>query len=665
VDEGREEEAWRAAGGVVADEGCLLMAGAVSWQSGGVMAKKRMLRKTGSSAAETSAPPIRSWFTDSQLVRWMALACGMLCAGLYGWTADFPMTFDDCYYMKDNPFFAQTTAFAYLADFRGFAEWPVKLGTEPDLTANMLLRPLAYATFYLNHGLDGFEPRWFRVVNIAVHAANGWLILVLLLKLGRALEGRGLMSAASVRFIAVSSALVFLAHPLAVESVTYIVQRFTSMGAFWVLLCLVLHFKAVEAAGWRRHGLKAGAVAAALLGMLTKEDVVVVPLLAVGLDWLVVGTRLRTTLWRAVPLLVTLPAVPVMVMAVSAAQNGGEWSLGQAMHIVNLREKPWGHWQYVITQWTVIVEYLRMIVWPSGQNLYPQWPVYQSVTEGPVLRAAALLLGMFGVVGWLRGRRWMGGQGRLVFAFVLWFFGTVSVSSGLVPLPDMMAEHRSYLPSIGVLVALVCVVDRLRQLPGFLPGPLVTGVAVFALSLATCLRNEVWRTDVTLWEDTVAKSPAQFGAWNNLGAAYAEAGDFESAEKALRKCLEIEPRYLGARCNLSSMLIRLKRWQECYEVTMDLLNSNEKVSQNLDLAYNVGLSLAGMGRHEESAQVLEQILQKRPNHFFANKVLGMLHHHLQHPRRARQYLSRAETVQPGDPDVSRLLASLDTTSVTQ
>jgi Tfp pilus assembly protein PilF len=590
---------------------------------------------------------------------WMPLACVVLCAGLYGWTADFPMTFDDCYYMKDNPFFVKTTAFAYLTDFRGFAEWPLKLGTEPDLTANMLLRPLAYATFYGNHGLDGFEPRWFRVVNMALHAGNGWLILVLLLKLGRALEGRGLMSAASVRFIAVSSALVFLAHPLAVESVTYIVQRFTSLGAFWVLLCLVLYFKAVAAEGWRRHGLKAGAVAAALLGMLTKEDAVVVPLLAVGLDWLVGGTRLRTTLWRAVPLLITLPVVPVMVMAVSAAQNGGEWSLGQAMHVVNLRDKPWGHGQYVMTQWTVIVEYLRMIVWPTGQNLYPQWPVYQSATEGPVLRAAALLMGMLGVAGWLRGRRWMGGQGRLMFAFVLWFFGTISVSSGLVPLPDMMAEHRTYLPSIGVLVALVCVVDRLRQVPGVLPGPLITGAVVVVLSLATCLRNEVWRTDVSLWEDTVAKSPTAHRAWNNLGAALAEAGDLAAAETALRKSLEIQPRLYTAHGNLSAILVRMDRWQECHEVTMDLLASHPRARHDPDILLNAGTSLAGMGRYEESAEMLEQVLHQKPDHFLANKVLGLVHNEQQHPRRARLYLSRADALQPGDPVVSRLLASLD------
>ncbi|MBK8038827.1 MAG: tetratricopeptide repeat protein [Verrucomicrobiaceae bacterium] len=362
---------------------------------------------------------------------------------------------------------------------------------------------------------------------------------------------------------------------------------------------------------------------------------------------------------RSLPLLLLLPLVPVMVMAVSAAQNGGEWSLGRALHIVNLRDEPWGHWQYVITQWTVIVEYLRMIVWPSGQNLYPQWPVYQSVTEGPVLRAAALLAGVLGVVGWLRGRRWMGGQGRLAFAFVLWFFGTISVSSGLVPLPDMMAEHRSYLPSIGVLVALVCVVDRLRQVPGIVPGPVVVGAVVFVLSLATCLRNEVWRTDISLWEDTVAKSPAQIGAWNNLGSAYFEADRFDLAEKAFRRALEIEPYCYFASRNLSSTLARLRRWEYCHEVTMDLLSKSERARQDPEIIYAAGLALVGMGRHSESMRVMEGILHERPDHFLANKMLGLLHHHYQHPRRARLYLTRADMAVPGDPDVTRLLASLE------
>lgn len=587
----------------------------------------------------------------------MALACVALCAGLYGWTADYPMVFDDVYYLEKNPYFLRMPAAAFQEGFAEFVRAPMREGLDKDLTANMLLRPFGYATFLMNHALGGFEPRWFRVPNIVIHAANGWLIFLLLSRLGRGLERRGLMSAASSHFIAARSALWFLVHPLAVESVTYIVQRFTSMGTLFVLLCLVMHFKSLEADGTRRWW-QAGAVLAALLGMLTKEDTVTVPLLAAGLDWLVMGTGPRAVLRRSLPLLLLLPVVPVMVMAVSAAQNGGEWSFLQALNLVNLRSIPWGHDEYALTQCTVLVEYLRLIVWPAGQNVRPDWPVHGALLAGPVLRAVALLLGILGLAWWLGRRPWMGGQGRLVFAFVLWFFITVLVSSGPVPLPDMMAEHRTYLPSIGVLVALACLVDRWRQMPGAVPGGVVTGAAVLVLCTATCLRNQTWRSDLALWEDTVEKSPTQYLAWNNLGLARWEAGDAEGALAALRRGLEIEPRYFDARCNLAGILVRLEQWEACLDVASQLNDAALQRPEYSDLLYNRAVALAGLGRLEEAARDLERVVANRPAQYAAVRLLGVVHHYQAHPRRARLYLSQAEALRPGDPVVTELLASL-------
>lgn len=605
-----------------------------------------------------AAQVVPSSATSARPAWWMALACVLLCAGLYGRTADYPMVFDDVFYLKENPYFLRLPEAVRSGGFVEFAGAPLLEGLDPDLTANMLLRPFAYATFLMNHALDSFEPRWFRLVNIVIHAANGWLIFALLSRLGGSLERRELMSAGSSRFIAVSTALVFLAHPLAVESVTYIVQRFTSMGTLFVLLCLVMHFKSLDAAGakmwWR-----AGAVFAALLGMLTKEDTVTVPLLAAGLDWLVMGTRPRAVLRRSLALLILLPVVPVMVMAVSAAQNDGQWSFFQALNLVNLRSIPWGHGEYALTQCTVLVEYLRLIVWPAGQNVCPDWPVYDSLLAGPVLRALALLLGMLGLAWWLGRRQWMGGQGRLVFAFVLWFFTSVLVSSGPVPLPDVMAEHRSYLPSIGVLVALVCLVDRLRQMPGAVPGFLVSGAVMLMLSTATRLRNETWRSDLALWEDTVAKSPTQYLAWNNLGLARWEAGDAEGALAALRRSLEIEPLYFDSRSNLAGMLVRLNRWADCLAVTCVVDEPSLHSPRFSDLLYNQAVALAGLGRLDESAKDLERVVSYRPDFYVAVRLLGVLHHKQAHLRRARLYLSQAEALQPGDPVVTSLLASLD------
>ncbi len=589
----------------------------------------------------------------------MALACLLLCGVLYGWTADFPMVFDDVFYMAENPFFVRTTAFAYLGRFGEFARWPLEAGADPDLTANMLLRPVAYATFYFNHALDGFEPRWFRAVNIVLHALNGWLVFCLLQRLGGALQFQGRMSGGSARFIATGTALLFLVHPLATESVTYIVQRFTSMGAALMLACLVLHFSALESHGRRRWWLRAGSVLAALLGMLTKENTVMVPVLALGLDWLVIGTRLRQAAVRALPLLLCLPVVPVMVLAVSSAQNGGQLSLAGALNITNVRGRPWTHWQYAATQFTVLVEYLRLIVWPAGQNVYPDPPVYESLKDGPVWRAVLLLAGLAGGAWWLRARPWMGGAGRLLAAFVAWFFVSICVSSSIIPLPDMMAEHRTYLPSIGVLAALVCVVERLSMIPGLLPGRVLVGAAVCALSAVTWLRNEVWRTNLSLWEDTVAGSPRRAGVWNNLGCARVEKGDLEGGEADFRCCLELEPFYFGALNNLAKTLLMQQRWKECHETLLTLFEKHPAALKNRQIVYWAGVALVGMGRHQEGARILERILEDEPGHFLATKFLGLACLYQNQFGRALECLLRAEALEPGDPDVMQALAMLE------
>lgn len=577
---------------------------------------------------------------------------------LYGWTLDFPMTFDDCIYLKDSPYFRQSAAFSYLLDFKGFAQAPFKAGLEGDLTTNMLLRPVAYATFFANHALDGFEPRWFRVVNIMMHLVNGWLVFVILRRLGTGMATRGWMTGKSAVFIAMTTALVFVVHPLATESVTYIVQRFTSMGTLLLLLCMDLHLRSLMAEGRHRGWFRAGAVLAALAGMLTKEDVVTAPVLAVMLDSLVLGTRLRTALWRGLPLLLCLPLVPGMVMAVAWAQNECVWSLERAFNLVNLRDRPWSHWQYVITEWTVMVEYVRLLLWPAGQNLDPVRPLYDSVFAPRVLGSAAGLLAA--VAGaWQLRRRWPAdGRWRLVVVSVLWFLVTVFVSSGLVPLPQVMAEHRTYLPSIGLFVVMACLLDRFRQSAGAGPAGFITGAVVITFGIATCARNRVWSNDIGLWADTVSKSPGQYGAWNNLGSALYEAGRFEEAEKAFRQVVELEPRYYGGHRNLSMTLARLNRWRECHEVTMDLFRTHERAQGDLEIVCQAGVSLVGIGQEERGLRVIEEVIANKPDSFYANKLLGLVHHHMQHPQRARLYLSRAETLRPGDPDVSRVLASL-------
>ncbi|MFO1481979.1 MAG: tetratricopeptide repeat protein [Verrucomicrobiaceae bacterium] len=619
------------------------------------------------SSSPIEGQPLTENFAAPSSSRWLHVifACVLmaLCAGMYVWTVDFPMVFDDFTYLIDNPVFHDASSFGYLGHFTEFATRPAKLGSDPDYAVNFILRPVAYASFHLNYWFDGFHPRWFRVVNVIIHALNSLLIYALVLAVFGRSAARGNLTRQSVMFIASVSAGLFAVHPLAIESVTYIIQRFTSLVVFFSLLSLWLYFLSLSASTRLRLWLlRSVAVVALLLAMQTKENAFMVPLLAVLMDWLVRGTRLRQACAQALPLLLCMPLIPILVFLTAAAQHGGiKWDT--AINIVNSRDEPLNHWDYIVTQITVVAHYFRMLVWPAGQNLDPEWPRHTSLWQGPVLVALGCLAALMGAAWWLF-RRYRGDvRFAASFVFMLWFFITVSVSSGIVPLPDMMAEHRSYLPSIGIFVMLACLLDRWRC-AGTMGGrwfstqrlvPLAVLVAMTALSWATCARNEVWRTSESLWKDTVAKSPNKFRTWGNLGTAYSLKGNEVKAVDCYRKALEIEPRFQNGLLNLSNSLLRLNRPKESLDTTMELIRLDENAARKGPVAFTLGLGLAGVGRYDEAVSVFRKLLAATPDDPMVHKALGLVYYQTGLPHRALDHYHRAEKVQPNDPQLQHMI----------
>lgn len=583
------------------------------------------------------------------------LVITLLCAGLYAWTADFPMVFDDEMYMKNNPIFKDARSFSYPLHLTEFACFPARAGADPDLAVNFMMRPAAYATLWLNYAFDGFNPRWYRAVNIVIHALNSVLVFALLRLLLWTGGGSPAPPHGSRAFIPTVAALLFAAHPLATESVTYIVQRFTSLSAFFFLLTLCVFFAALRAASRRRAAvLKAAAVASLLAGMFTKECTFTAPVVAVLLDWGVNATPPLAVVRRARPLLLCLPVIPAMVVIISMAMHAGTFSLDAAINIVNSRENPLEHWHYLVSQITVVAAYLGRIFWPAGLNLDPDWPLHRSLLEPAVLRALAALAAVVVGAVWLGIARRADVRARIAAVFTLWFFITISASSGIVPLPDLMADHRTYLPSVGVFVAVAALLDMLRTSSGRfarIVRPAVPAAAlacVAALSWATCARNEVWRTSVSLWTDTAEKSPQKYRVWGNLGAALSNAGREEEAVRHFQKAIGMEPRFQHGMFNLSNSLLRLGRPQESLDASVKLIRLDERAARQPHVVFTVALGLAGVGRYDEAIAIYKDILAVMPDYANCHQALGSAYLQTNQPALALEHYRTAARLKVPD-----------------
>ncbi len=598
--------------------------------------------------------------------RWNYFAYALIvstCLSLYGFTLHFPFAFDDHIYVIDNPLFRDFNSFAYPAHFVEFARKSAALGFDPDLSTNFILRPFTYLTFYLNYAIGGFTTAGFRAVNIAIHCANG-LLLFKLVRLLCHVSKKAPTSTVSAYFVALTTAMLFVAHPLQTESVTYIIQRFTSLATFWYLFTLYGYFRSVAAnndparsTAWRWM-----AVAGLVAGMLSKETTFTAPIMLIVLDHFLIGTSFKEACRRALPFLLCLPLIPILVILTYWAQHGNV-ALDSALRITVPSSGSDYPYHYALTQPSVILAYLRLLFVPIDLNLDPDFPLCRSFWQVRVLAPiATILLLQASCIYWFRKHT---GNLRtaIIFCSMIWFFVTISVSSSVVALPDVMADHRTYLSSIGLFLAVACALDGLRSRWEKLPSlrhAAVGGVvsSVLALGAMTAARNTVWATEFAIWKDTTAKSPKKARPWLNFGVVYFDQGNYTAAAECFRKVIQFEPGALDGYINLVATENKRGQLNEAIAVGLEAVKltpapKDHQLFENLGFAYN------NRGDQLKGLEWFLKAVAARPDYRPAHLIVGNLYLRIDKYDEALKHFQIADKLQPLDPPMRRAVSELE------
>lgn len=585
------------------------------------------------------------------------LAClCLLAVGVFGPTLSFPFVFDDEVYLVGNPLFKDPKSFSNLfLDFKSVANFAARNLLDSDISTNFIMRPLTYGSFHLNFRQGGLEPSGFRLVNVCVHLLNALLVW----NLGRLfLQPFVVLIAAdwrSLRWAPCLASLLFFLHPLQLESAIYVIQRATSLCALFYLLGLGCHFHANAVAdGPRRLVWRVLSVLSVFAAMLSKESAVTAPLLAVVLDVFLFGTPLVAALRRATGLLLLVPYLPLMLLKVSAAQAGG-MDAAKALNIAHSSPDPSYQLHYLMSQLEVWWRYVRLFVWPSPLNIDPDVRPVLGFGDVRFLRAAAGWLAVLGGLAFLRRipshRVWT----APLCLGLLWFACTLLPDSSIVPLPDLMAEHRTYIPSVGFCIGSAAALLACR-LPLVWTGAFAVG-AVAGLGTASLERCKDWSSPVALWEDTARKSPGKVRCWLNLGAALFESGQMEEAEKAFLKSLQTEPTVPGA-ANLATVYLRLQQPQRAVAVASDGLRLRPTGYDHL-LLIALAEALVRVGRPGEAVRHYEELLAMSPSMLLASHNLGHCLMQTGNFQRAREIFQEALRHHPNQPNLVAGLAAAE------
>jgi tetratricopeptide (TPR) repeat protein len=511
-------------------------------------------------------------------------------------------------------------------------------------------RALTTLTFAINYRAGGLAVRPYHLVNLALHFAVVLAVLALGIQILRRLQWPAPFATA---FIA---AALFALHPIQTQAVAYICQRAEVLAALFYLAALLLAFRA-EARGSAPH--YAGALVCVLLGWQTKPTLASFPA-ALLLCWAAFPAGRARAPARV---LASLPFWALtaffssrLLSAVRGTGHGG----------FTLQSMTAG--RYLLTQSRVILTYLRLIVWPAGQNADWDFPPSASPLEPRTLLAlaaiAAILLGAAWL--WYLSTRAHDDElrslARLASFGVFWFFILLAPTSSIVPVADVIEEHRVYLASWGIFfpaaAAGVLAVRRLAPTKrGALAGAAVAVAVCAALSAALYRRAAVWESGVSLWSDAVSKSPGKPRPHMNLGYALAP-NDAEAALAQFREATRLNDgtvRRDELMQNMAGVLLRLRRYGEAIALLQQLRASAQDTPE---LDTNIAIALLESGRLDEAQKAAGQAAAKWPLHAPAWHTLGQLAFIRGDDRAAQVDFERALAL---DPDSTPSLTSLAVT----
>jgi len=369
-------------------------------------------------------------------------------------------------------------------------------------------------TFALNYAFGGLNVAGYHAVNILIHAlaaiAAYFFVFQTLKLVDETVEdGRA-------RKLAFFASLLFALHPIQTQAVTYIVQRQESLASLFYLIALLFFI-----AGARRKdkavrsALYACTAASYALAFHSKEMAFTLPAAIFLYDvYFVCKGRIyhkalsalsdRWPLYLALVLLMAL----FFVRTVAPLSTAGVMSEGgaagpvpdahnaQALSgdagvteyripgITPLRKVPTAGFgvtnvspkEYLLTQFNVTVYYLSLLIAPVNQNVDYDFPISKNLFSAPAKNPGAVInipipppivslailaaIFVFAVILFFRYAQKPDAAPLMISFFILWFFILISPTSSVVPISDVIFEHRIYLASLGVFVIFVILIDR-------------------------------------------------------------------------------------------------------------------------------------------------------------------------------------------------------------
>lgn len=488
-------------------------------------------------------------------------------------------------------------------------------------------RPIGLLSFALNYHFYDLNVTSYHAVNLAIHIVNALLVYLLVTAVFTAHFTAEAVSSGrqhSTHFYACATSLLFVSHPVHTGAVTYTVQRFTLLATFFYLVSVLMYLAARSRSRDHKPTVKtrgrlcyAVSLISCLMAMKCKEISFTIPVVIIVAEFIFYTERLKTRIYFLLPFIISLAVIPLS-MQLTASSTGD--ILQHFQQSITLSRT-----DYLLTQSRVLLTYLRLFVMPVNQNIDYNFPISNSIFQLPVMVSFLFHVTVVSIAVYLA----TGAKSRIPFVRLisfglLWFYISLMVESSVIPLDDIVFEHRMYLPSVGLFLVCASVAGVLEKHwvnRDCSVAWCLVGAITCILAIATYQRNSVWQSSMSIWQDAARKSPLKSRPHYNLGYYLAESGDLPSAIREFQTAVQLDPNNSKARNNLAAAYVQTGNIPAAIQefrgaVIVDRTNANAH--------FNLGYLLADQGQPMAAINELQKGLQLEPYNQSAINQLKIL-----------------------------------------
>ncbi len=539
------------------------------------------------------------------------LHCIFSCLLLLAVVLAYSNHFNNAFHFDDSHVLVQNV---YVKEVKNIPLFFTDPNTLSVLPTNRAYRPMFMVTLAIDHWLGGgLDPFYFHLSTFIWFLVQGALMYFMVIKIFNL--------ASSHRWNAIIALLTvgwYMLHTVNAETINYVSARSDSLSTLTVIAAFVIY---IYANSWKKHL----SYIPIVIGILIKPTVVMyLPLLFFYKLFFERGIGLGE-IWKKknrkyiIEDLISL--IPIMVIAF--------WVFFFTLKMTPDSWVPGGRSQfyYFITQPFVILRYFWTFFIPLGLSADSDWEALKSIWD-PRFIIGTIFLVLTLIISFLTSSS----KKTSPIAFgLLWFLFSLVPSSSVIPLSEVTNDHRMFYPFVGLVLSVTWAIALLvikfeHKFVGssWQKAFLIIGITLILTGhgYGTYRRNEVWRTDESLWYDVSIKSPNNGRGLMNYGLSQMSKGRYEIALSYYKRALNTSYR------NHPYLAINLG-------VVHEAMNRSEEAGKYFEKSIRIGSKypechyyyanwLQKNHRTVKAVKHLKTALELSPGHYRAQQLLDRI-----------------------------------------